>query len=136
MQCAHQNIAHFPAQSASTSNQIKTLLESNPRIKVLGIDELQFFDKGIIPILKQLRENGTIVLTAGLDYDYQGNIWETTEELKKIADRVEQLFAVCTICHKKIATKTARVSNSLERVLIGGQELYEPRCEEHFKKGN
>lgn len=133
---ASHNGDTFPAISATTSSDIQSILNNYPDIQILGIDEIQFFDEGIIPLLRHIRENGVIVLTAGLDYDYQGNTWETTEELKKIADRTEQLFAVCTICHKKIATKTARVSNSLERVLIGGQELYEPRCEEHFKKGN
>lgn len=126
----------FPAQSASNSAHIKEILEHHHQTQVVGIDEVQFFDEGIIPIFEDLKNKGMIILTAGLDYDYQGNTWETTEELKKIADRVEHLFAVCTICHKKIATRTTRVSNSSERIVIGGEELYEPRCEEHFEIGN
>lgn len=41
-------------------------------IDVVGIDEAQFFDDGLVEVCNQLANNGVRVIVAGLDMDYKG----------------------------------------------------------------
>jgi len=42
-------------------------------VDVIGIDEVQFFDDGIVDVCNQLADRGVRVICAGLDMDYLGN---------------------------------------------------------------
>ena len=41
-------------------------------IEVVGIDEAQFFDEGLINVCNTLANNGVRVIIAGLDMDFKG----------------------------------------------------------------
>ena len=41
-------------------------------IDVVGIDEAQFFDDGLVDVCNQLANSGIRVIVAGLDMDFQG----------------------------------------------------------------
>ena len=41
-------------------------------IDVVGIDEAQFFDVGLVSVCKQLADSGIRVIVAGLDMDFKG----------------------------------------------------------------
>ena len=59
------------AINISTSRDI--LLQDLSHVDVIGIDEIQFFDKEIVNIVEKLAENGHRVVVAGLDMDFRGN---------------------------------------------------------------
>lgn len=62
----HNVIQSTPVDS---SQQILLLADD---IDVVGIDEAQFFDMGIVDVCEQLAARGIRVICAGLDMDFKG----------------------------------------------------------------
>lgn len=98
---------------------------------VLGVDELHFFDPRVGEVLNELANEKTVI-AAGLNLDYKGVPFEATVRAMAYADRVISLTAVCKVCGKP-ATRTQRLSDGGERILVGGAEIYEARCRKHHK---
>ena len=67
-------------------------------VDVVGIDEAQFFDNGIVNVCEQLALNGTRVIVAGLDMDYPGKPFGPVPQLLAIADYITKLHAICVHC--------------------------------------
>lgn len=127
---SHDGKSHKAIPVEKTSS-IKSLVDSkNPLY--LAIDEVQFFDTDIVKYLDELRDKRIDIFVAGLDFDYLKNQWINTQKIVKIADVFYSLKAICSICNKKNAIYSKRIKDLEKRVVIGGSELYEPRCENHF----
>lgn len=97
------------------------------RTQVVGVDEVQFFDPGIVGICNRLANLGKRVIVAGLDLDYRGVPFEPVPQLMAMADQVTKMLAVCTRCGAP-ASRTQRIVASEERILVGAAGAYEPRC--------
>lgn len=97
---------------------------------VIGIDEAQFFPEGIVEVVQELADMGKRVIVAGLDKDYLGRPFGPMPALLAIADEVVKLYAVCTVCGAP-ATFTIRKTGERDLIVVGGAEMYEPRCREH-----
>lgn len=119
------------AQGAKNLSDIEILVK-NTNYEIIGIDEIQFFEPEISDFLSLLKRKGTTILTAGLNVDYLNTPWETTERIAKIADEVNKFTAICSVCKKKNATITKRAGRSHKRIIVGGDEIYEPRCINDF----
>lgn len=104
-----------------------SILQLNPDIKVVGIDEAQFFDKGLPSVCTALANRGIRVIVAGLDMDYKGNPFGPVPALMAIAEHVTKVHAVCVVCGAP-ANFSYRTSKHAEQVLVGEREYYEPRC--------
>ncbi|MDR3218626.1 MAG: thymidine kinase [Dysgonamonadaceae bacterium] len=102
-------------------------------IDVIGIDEAQFFDEGIIMICNQLANQGVRVIVAGLDMDFKGNPFGPMPALCAIADDVTKVHAVCVECGK-LAGYSHRLVNNEKLVFLGEKEEYQPLCRTCFKK--
>ena len=99
--------------------------------RVVAIDEVQFFGDEIISVVTKLARRGCRVICAGLDQDYKGNPFGPMAKLLCIADHVEKIHAICTICGEP-ATKTYRTNpKDDDRLLLGETDLYEARCRSH-----
>jgi thymidine kinase len=94
---------------------------------VVGIDEAQFFDEEITAVCEQLALNGIRVIVAGLDMDYLGKPFGQMPNLLAIADYITKVHAICVKCGN-IANFSYRKSAKDEQVLLGANDLYEPRC--------
>ena len=102
--------------------------------EVVGVDEAQFFDKGIVKVCQTLADAGKRVIVAGLDQDYRAIPFEPLPQLLAIAEYITKTLAVCVVCGAP-ANRTQRVSEETERVLVGGKDHYEARCRlHHFYK--
>ena len=66
-------VSHEGNSIASTplDNAASILLLSSD-IEVVGIDEAQFFDKGLVDVCNELANRGIRVIIAGLDMDFKG----------------------------------------------------------------
>lgn len=101
--------------------------------QVVAVDEAQFFDAGLIPLVLQLAQQGVRVIVAGLDMDFRGEPFGLMPELLSRADYVEKLTAVCPRCGAP-ASRTQRLVNGAPArfddpvILVGASEAYEPRC--------
>lgn len=120
------------------------LKKVNTDIKVVAIDEVQFFDQGIVEVCEYLADKGIRVIVAGLDKDFRGEPFGVMPELLTRAEFVTKLTAVCAKCGAP-ATRTQRLVNGIPAayndpvVLVGAVEHYEPRCRhchEIFDKPN
>lgn len=104
-----------------------------PTTKVIGIDEVQFFDSGIVPLLHKLVQEGKHIIVGGLDLDFRGIPFGPMPALLALADRVTKLKAVCMQCQddahftqRLVNGRPAKMSDPL--IVIGAQECYQARC--------
>lgn len=100
---------------------------------VVGIDEAQFFDDGIIDVCNQLANQGIRVIVAGLDMDYQGKPFGPMPALLAIAEYITKVHAICMRCGK-LAHYSHRLTLSDNLVEIGEKDKYEPLCRTCFVK--
>lgn len=109
---------------------VEDILEKSFDCEVIGIDEAQFFDNDLVRVCQGLADSGKRVIVAGLDQDYKANPFEPMPQLLAVAEYITKTLAVCVICGAP-ANRTQRVSDSNERVLVGGKNHYEARCRLH-----
>jgi thymidine kinase len=100
---------------------------------VIAIDEVQFFDAGIVEVCIKLADEGKRVICAGLDQDFKGNPFGPSPALMAVAEFVDKIQAICMICGNP-ATRTQRLINNQPAsyhdpiILVGALESYEARC--------
>lgn len=102
-------------------------------VDVVGIDEAQFFDDGIIEVCSELANNGTRVIVAGLDMDFRRVPFGPMPALLSIADDVTKVHAICVECGH-IANYSYRLVDSDRRVLLGERNEYQPLCRKCYLK--
>ncbi|MFC2115191.1 thymidine kinase [Bacteroidota bacterium] len=96
-------------------------------VDVVGVDEAQFFDMGLIEVCNQLANGGTRVIVAGLDMDFMGRPFGPIPGLIATAEFVTKVHAICVKCGN-IAHHTHRKMKADKLVLLGEKDLYEPLC--------
>lgn len=94
---------------------------------VVGIDEAQFFDDGLVDVVARLAAAGKKVIVAGLDLDFLGRPFGSIPTLMTRAEYVTKSLAVCHRCGGE-GMFTQRVIQSDELVVLGAQGAYEARC--------
>jgi len=128
----HDVVSHNETSIRSTPvNFAEDILLLSGDCDVVGIDEVQFFDDQIIPVVKKLAIQGKRVIVAGLDMDFEGNPFEPTPKLMAIAEYVTKVNAICMKCGN-LAAFSFRLSDAKEKVLLGEKESYEARCRKCF----
>ena len=120
----------IPSTPIDSSAQILLL---SSEIDVVGIDEAQFFDNGLVEVCNQLANNGVRVIVAGLDMDYKGVPFGPIPALCAIADEVTKVHAICVKCGN-LAYLSHRTVDNDRRVLLGETAEYEPLCREYYRK--
>lgn len=120
----------IPSTPIDSSGSI-LLLSSG--IDVVGIDEAQFLDDGLISVCNDLANRGIRVIVAGLDMDYKGIPFGPMPGLCAIADEVTKVHAICVKCGN-LAYVSHRLVADDKRVLLGEQAEYEPLCRECYQK--
>ena len=101
--------------------------------EVIGIDEAQFLDNGLVDVCNQLANRGIRVIIAGLDMDFKGKPFGPMPALCAIADDVTKVHAICVKCGSQ-AYVSHRLVASDKRVLLGETQEYEPLCRECYQK--
>ena len=101
------------------------------RTEVVGVDEAQFFDDGLVQVVAQLAATGKKVIVAGLDLDFLGRPFEPIPTLMGHAEYVTKSLAVCHKCGGA-GMYTQRVIASDELVVLGAEVAYEARCRDCY----
>lgn len=117
-----------------TSTPIKDpadMLKVGPEVKVVGVDEAQFFDASLVEVCQTLANRGVRVIVAGLDMDYLGQPFGPMPRLMAVAEDVQKVHAICVKCGA-LATFSHRLSKSQDLVLLGEKDIYEPLCRDCF----
>lgn len=123
----HNAIRSTPIDTSSSL----LLLASD--IDVVGIDEAQFLDNGLVDVCNELANRGVRVIVAGLDMDYKGVPFGPIPGLLAIADEVTKVHAICVKCGA-LAYVSHRLVHNDKRVLLGEVNEYEPLCRECYQK--
>jgi len=121
-------------QSTPVGNSANILLLSG-NVDVIGIDEAQFFDKGLVEVVTKLANMGIRVIVAGLDMDFKGKPFGPIPELMAVADHITKVHAICVTCGN-IAQFSHRLSEKEQTVLLGEKDIYEPLCRGCFREIN
>ena len=100
-------------------------------VDVVGIDETQFFDEGIVDVCMTLANRGIRVIVAGLDMDYLGKPFGPMPQLMARAEHVDKVHAICVRCGN-IAQHSHRLTANDKLVVLGEKDTYEPICRHCF----
>ena len=107
------------------------ILELGKDSQVIGIDEAQFCDKGLIDIVNSLAKSGKRIVIAGLDKDYMGKSFGPIKQLMVDAEYVSKVNAICMTCGDP-ASFSQRISAEKDLVVVGETDKYEARCRKCF----
>ena len=119
--------------STPVHNSSEILLYVNMEsVEVVAIDEVQFFDEGIVDVCNTLANAGIRVIVSGLDMDYLGKPFGPMPKLMAIAEYVSKQHAICTHCGD-LANYSHRIVASKDQVLLGEKDAYEPLCRHCFE---
>lgn len=121
-------------------NDISKYLDEDKAVDVIAIDEFQFLKggcfkpAGIISILVDLvyKHNKTLIIS-GLDLDSNLNSFKNTEKLLPYATHIFKHKAVCVCCGNDATLSYCKIDKSNQE-LVGGKDIYEPRCLKCYKK--
>ena len=113
------------AVSVTCSCELRQKLQ--PEVQVVGIDEAQFFDDGLIDLVCELADSGVRVIVAGLDLDYLRRPFGPMPRILALAEYVDKVHAVCMRCGAP-AHFSQRMTGGGEQLQVGDTEAYEARC--------
>lgn len=114
---------------ASSQSILLMATEAN----VVGIDEAQFFDEGIVEVCNNLADQGKRVIVAGLDMDFKGKPFGPMPALCAIAEDVSKVHAICVRCGH-LAHVSHRTVAGESQILLGELQEYEPLCRQCYNK--
>lgn len=128
-------------QSVPADDIYKEVLENDyNELEAVGIDEAQFFGESIVDVVHYAEENDVDLVFAGLNLDFKKEVFGYMDELIDMSDEVYYLTADCDFegCDAD-ALYTQRLlddepaSYDSPVVVVGADDVYEARCEEHHK---
>ena len=96
-------------------------------VEVVGIDEAQFFDDGLVELVTELADSGVRVIVAGLDLDYLRRPFGPMPRILAVAEFVDKVHAVCMRCGSP-AHYSQRIAGGGEQLQVGDADSYEARC--------
>ena len=118
-------------EAVVVENSADIIAGLDDRTQVVGIDELQFLDDGVVSVCERLADEGRRVIVAGLDQDYTGRPFEPIPTLMAVAEYVTKSLAVCVRCGAP-ANRSQRTIAEQRRVVVGATDSYEARCRRCF----
>jgi thymidine kinase len=98
---------------------------------VVGIDEAQFFDMGIVDVCNKLANSGKRVIVAGLDMDSNGKPFGAMPHLMAISEYLTKVHAICVDCGDIAHFSYRKVEND-KLVMLGETDIYEALCRKCF----
>jgi len=120
----------FEAVSVTGSADLERRLR--PEAQVVGIDEAQFFDHGLVTVVQSLADRGVRVIVVGLDLDYRREPFGPMPALLALAEFVDKMHAICVRCGRP-AHYSQRIAGSADQVQVGDAEAYEARCRQCYR---
>jgi len=118
-------------RSVVVDNAAQVLGQVRLDTQVVGIDEVQFLGPDVVEVCQTLAHRGVRVICAGLDLDFRGVPFDPMPALLAVAESITKEAAICVVCGEP-ATRSQRTIAGEDRVLVGAQGAYEPRCRADF----
>lgn len=105
----------------------RSILLMSTEADVVGVDEAQFFDEGLVEVCNTLANKGKRVIIAGLDMDFKGIPFGPLPALCAVAEDVTKVHAICVRCGN-LAHVSHRIVDCDRQVMLGQLQEYEPLC--------
>ena len=121
------SVASTPVESS------QSILLMATEADVVGIDEAQFFDEGLIEVCNTLANRGKRIIIAGLDMDFKGVPFGPMPALCAIAEDVTKVHAICVRCGN-LAHVSHRIVAGDKQVMLGELQEYERLCRHCYNK--
>ncbi len=121
---SHSQVKH---EAIPVKDSLELARHLDPEAEVVALDEVQFMDEGLLPIIEALANRGVRVIAGGLDQDSNGEPFGIMPTLLAKAEYVTKLQAICMVCGA-LAGRTQRLVQTGGQVLVGAAEAYEARC--------
>ena len=123
-----RTVQAMPADSAA-----QIALQIDPMANVIAIDEAQFLDGGVVPLVTSLASRGRRVIVAGTDTDFRGEPFGCMPQLMAISEVVDKLHAICVLCGGPASRNQRLIGGQpapydSPQIMVGGTESYEARC--------
>ena len=112
--------------AAMPMSNIAEMYAAAKDVDVIGIDEAQFFNAGLLQFCEEMATRGVRVIVAGLDQDSDGKPFGAMPHLMAVAEEVTKLYAVCVICGEEASRSYHKGAKSTQ-VEVGAAQ-YEARC--------
>ena len=112
----------IPSTPVESSSNMLLLADD---VQVVGIDEAQFFDDGLVEVANALANQGKRVVIAGLDLDFKGRPFGPMPNLLATAEYVTKLHAICKRTGGP-AHFSHRIVAGDQTFMLGETEAYEP----------
>ena len=110
-------------------SSIQIAQQLNVMADVIAIDEAQFLDAGIVPLVRSFATRGLRVIIAGTDTDFRGEPFGAMPQLMADAELVDKLHAICVVCGGP-ASRNQRIIDGRPAgydsptIMVGGRESY------------
>lgn len=124
----------WKVEATPVEDSTQMLRAVTEQTRVIGIDEGQFFDDGLVEVVDNLAATGMQMIVAGLDTDFMRRPFEPIPSLCDRAEYVTKMLAVCHRCGGP-ALYTQRIVKSDDLVVLGAQDAYEARCRMCYDPG-
>lgn len=105
------------------------------RRALLVVDEVQFFSMDLLRVVEVLRESGHHVVLCGLDRTWDGAPFGAVPALCDFADEVTWRQPWCSVCGRPAQRSWRAPEAGTATVVVGGKDLYTPRCLSCWKAG-
>lgn len=126
----------FGLEAIVVKDSAELLSKVEKDTQVIGIDEGQFFDQGIVEVCQKLkREYHIDVIISGLDLKFNCEPFEVMMRLAALSDKCTKFNAVCVICGKD-AYVSHRLTKDESDIVIGSEGVYSALCEKHHLEEN
>lgn len=134
-----------PEHPGVISYMVGVAISRGETIQAVAIDEVSFYDQGIVDTIMILLEEGIDVIVSGLDKDFRGRPFKHIGDLMALALEVRKLYTICMKCQDDVATTTQRLLEDGvtpapyygELIAVEGEASYkyEARCSSCYERG-
>lgn len=137
----------FDSRSIESFIEWNPILQSKPELilensnyDLIAIDEIQFFDKGIVDVILELQKLNKNIIFSGLDLDFKRKPFGAMPELITYANEFKKSYAICNQCgepayytQRLIDGKPSNPNSDIILIEGSGKETYEPRCNNDYE---
>ncbi len=129
---------HCKAEVLGYEDRVSDVIKNIDDIDVIIVDEAQFLSSKQVDELRDLADDGIMVMCYGLKTDYMGNLFEGSRRLLEISDTIREIQSMCK-CGKKAIMNTryqdGKIIYSGDQIDIGGNNKYTALCYKCYKSG-
>ena len=111
------------SEQAIRVNKLSDIFKKLKNIKVIGVDEAQFFKGSIVDDIHYLISKNIKVIIAGLEKDYLNSPFGPMKEIIAISTSITRLNAKCNACGAAATCSHRKNTTSNRQLLIGNENI-------------